>query len=297
MPVIAELQRDRGQVEGGFVQGMGWLTGEELVWDAEGRLLTHSSRHLQDSGDRRTSGGFPRALLRECRADRRDPRQQGCRRTAADAGDLRARGDPRCGGGISRPAARCRFASPATPEAIFDAIRSRTSSPRPAETMPEQRDGEPGSFVRRLEHKLESAAAERRRISVRRHATGQCLSGEIRPRMSRSTIDASSDFGARSARSDCLAARISRRSLINGIFHVEGRSSRCGVSRAYRTTRDGAIVIDPHRSPMCSARRLSIRASIQARACRSTLPHVPRAFRQRTWRQAVRGCMPPIRRR
>lgn len=33
---------DRGQVEGGFVQGMGWLTAEELVWDEKGRLLTHS---------------------------------------------------------------------------------------------------------------------------------------------------------------------------------------------------------------------------------------------------------------
>jgi xanthine dehydrogenase molybdopterin binding subunit/xanthine dehydrogenase small subunit len=33
---------DRGQVEGGFVQGMGWLTGEELLWDTQGRLLTHS---------------------------------------------------------------------------------------------------------------------------------------------------------------------------------------------------------------------------------------------------------------
>ena len=31
-----------GQVEGGFVQGAGWLTNEELVWDSEGRLLTHS---------------------------------------------------------------------------------------------------------------------------------------------------------------------------------------------------------------------------------------------------------------
>ena len=33
---------NRGQIEGGFVQGMGWLTCEELKWDAEGRLLTHS---------------------------------------------------------------------------------------------------------------------------------------------------------------------------------------------------------------------------------------------------------------
>jgi xanthine dehydrogenase large subunit len=33
---------DIGQIEGGFVQGMGWLTSEELVFDANGRLLTHA---------------------------------------------------------------------------------------------------------------------------------------------------------------------------------------------------------------------------------------------------------------
>jgi len=33
---------DRGQIEGGFVQGMGWLTSEELVFDDRGRLLTHA---------------------------------------------------------------------------------------------------------------------------------------------------------------------------------------------------------------------------------------------------------------
>lgn len=33
---------DIGQIEGGFVQGMGWLTTEELVFDREGRLLTHA---------------------------------------------------------------------------------------------------------------------------------------------------------------------------------------------------------------------------------------------------------------
>jgi xanthine dehydrogenase molybdopterin binding subunit/xanthine dehydrogenase small subunit len=33
---------NRGQIEGGFVQGMGWLTTEELKWDDQGRLLTHS---------------------------------------------------------------------------------------------------------------------------------------------------------------------------------------------------------------------------------------------------------------
>ncbi|MCP4488400.1 MAG: xanthine dehydrogenase molybdopterin binding subunit [Gammaproteobacteria bacterium] len=33
---------DIGQVEGGFIQGMGWLTSEELVWDGNGRLSTHA---------------------------------------------------------------------------------------------------------------------------------------------------------------------------------------------------------------------------------------------------------------
>lgn len=33
---------DRGQIEGGFVQGQGWLTTEVVEWDARGRLLNHS---------------------------------------------------------------------------------------------------------------------------------------------------------------------------------------------------------------------------------------------------------------
>ncbi len=33
---------DIGQVEGGFVQGAGWLTTEELIWDGTGRLRTHA---------------------------------------------------------------------------------------------------------------------------------------------------------------------------------------------------------------------------------------------------------------
>ncbi|ADM10358.1 xanthine dehydrogenase, C-terminal subunit [Parvularcula bermudensis HTCC2503] len=33
---------DRGQIEGGFIQGLGWLTSEELVYDSEGRLRTHA---------------------------------------------------------------------------------------------------------------------------------------------------------------------------------------------------------------------------------------------------------------
>jgi xanthine dehydrogenase large subunit len=33
---------DLGQIEGGFIQGLGWLTIEEVLFDDKGRLLTHS---------------------------------------------------------------------------------------------------------------------------------------------------------------------------------------------------------------------------------------------------------------
>ena len=38
---------DVGQIEGGIVQGIGWLTREELLWDKKGRLLTHSASTYQ----------------------------------------------------------------------------------------------------------------------------------------------------------------------------------------------------------------------------------------------------------
>jgi xanthine dehydrogenase molybdopterin-binding subunit B len=33
---------DIGQIQGGYIQGVGWVTTEEIKWDAEGHLLTHS---------------------------------------------------------------------------------------------------------------------------------------------------------------------------------------------------------------------------------------------------------------
>ena len=45
---------DIGQVEGAYVQGAGWLTTEELVWDGKGRLTTHapSTYKIPASSDR-----------------------------------------------------------------------------------------------------------------------------------------------------------------------------------------------------------------------------------------------------
>ncbi|MCA9701110.1 MAG: molybdopterin-dependent oxidoreductase, partial [Myxococcales bacterium] len=34
---------DRGQIEGGFMQGLGWLTSEELVWNGKGTLATRGA--------------------------------------------------------------------------------------------------------------------------------------------------------------------------------------------------------------------------------------------------------------
>ena len=33
---------DRGQIEGGYIQGLGWLTTEEVLWKSDGILTTHS---------------------------------------------------------------------------------------------------------------------------------------------------------------------------------------------------------------------------------------------------------------
>jgi xanthine dehydrogenase large subunit len=44
---------DMGQIEGGFVQGMGWLTTEQLVWNDKGVLTTHapSTYKIPTAGD------------------------------------------------------------------------------------------------------------------------------------------------------------------------------------------------------------------------------------------------------
>ncbi len=43
---------DLGQIEGAFMQGMGWLTTEELWWDSDGRLRTHGPSTYKIPGSR-----------------------------------------------------------------------------------------------------------------------------------------------------------------------------------------------------------------------------------------------------
>ncbi len=127
----------RGQIEGGFVQGAGWLTMEELVWDSEGQLRTHSPDTYKIPAVGDTPDVFNVALLSD----------------AAQSNVIhgsKAVGEPPLMLAISvREALRdavaafgssggqVRLASPATAEAIFNATRGRISSSRSSEATPE----------------------------------------------------------------------------------------------------------------------------------------------------------------
>ena len=56
---------DFGQIEGAFVQGMGWLTSEELVWDKEGRLMTHGPSTYKIPGSRDVPPDFNIHILED----------------------------------------------------------------------------------------------------------------------------------------------------------------------------------------------------------------------------------------
>ena len=62
---------DRGQIEGGFVQGMGWLTAEELWWDDAGRLRTHAPSTYKIPGSRDVPADFRIHMLTD--APNREP--------------------------------------------------------------------------------------------------------------------------------------------------------------------------------------------------------------------------------
>jgi xanthine dehydrogenase large subunit len=54
---------DLGQIEGAFVQGMGWLTSEELWWDDKGRLRTHGPSTYKIPGSRDVPPVFNARIL------------------------------------------------------------------------------------------------------------------------------------------------------------------------------------------------------------------------------------------
>jgi xanthine dehydrogenase large subunit len=56
---------DLGQIEGAFVQGMGWLTTEELWWDEAGRLRTHGPSTYKIPGSRDVPPVFHARILED----------------------------------------------------------------------------------------------------------------------------------------------------------------------------------------------------------------------------------------
>ncbi|SFN63191.1 xanthine dehydrogenase molybdopterin binding subunit [Dokdonella immobilis] len=124
---------DRGQIEGGFVQGMGWLTCEELRRDAQGRLLTDAPSTYKIP----TLGEVPEDFRVDLYRSERRP-------TAQVIFGSKAVGEPPLMLALSirealrdavasfGSASRVELASPATPEAIFRAIAAvRDVAPEP----------------------------------------------------------------------------------------------------------------------------------------------------------------------
>ncbi len=113
---------DRGQVEGGFLQGVGWLTLEELLWDDHGRLATAGASTYKLPSWSEMPADFRVSFLRDAR------------QSAVIFGS-KAVGEPPLMLAISvREAIReavaafgagevVTFDSPATPERVFFAVR------------------------------------------------------------------------------------------------------------------------------------------------------------------------------
>jgi xanthine dehydrogenase large subunit len=114
---------DLGQIEGGFVQGMGWLTTEELVWDARGRLRTHapSTYKIPCASDRPpdlrmalwAAGENREFTIRRSKAVGEPPLM------LANAAFLALNDACRAAGGGGWPA----LDAPATPERVLAAVR------------------------------------------------------------------------------------------------------------------------------------------------------------------------------
>ncbi len=117
---------DIGQIEGGFVQGMGWLTTEELFWDSAGRLMTHAPSTYKIP----TASDVPedfRVALHEFGGNREDTIYRSkavgepplMLATSVFSAIINAIGS-------LKPAVMPRLDAPATPEAIMRAIRATT---------------------------------------------------------------------------------------------------------------------------------------------------------------------------
>jgi xanthine dehydrogenase large subunit len=119
---------DRGQIEGGFIQGAGWLTVEDLLWDGEGRLATGSASTYKlpswsEVPERFEVAFLPRAtqpgVVSGSKAVGEPPLMLAISVREALRDAVAAFGDR---DGAVRPVVT--FDSPATPERVFFAIQA-----------------------------------------------------------------------------------------------------------------------------------------------------------------------------
>src|SRR4029077_9540005 len=122
---------------GGFVQGCGWLTSEELVWNAKGELLTHSPDTYKipavgDMPEVFNVAFLPQAtqanVIHGSKAVGEPPLMLALSVREAIRDAVAAFGEP--GGQVP-------LASPATCEAISNAIAARIRHAKPAGEAPE----------------------------------------------------------------------------------------------------------------------------------------------------------------
>ena len=128
---------DRGQIEGGFLQGVGWLTTEELLWDREGRVATGSASTYKlpswsEVPDVFNVAFLPRATAPGVVSGSKAVGEPPLMLAISVREALRdAIGAFAVGAGTQRPVIR--LDSPATPERVFFAIEHlRASGDTPA---------------------------------------------------------------------------------------------------------------------------------------------------------------------
>ena len=157
---------DLGQIEGGFVQGAGWLTLEDLRWDesdgeTRGRLATQAASTYKLPSFSEMPEVFNVSLLERAheegavygsKAVGEPPLmlafsvREALRQAAAEFGPAGTSVD---------------LASPATPEAVYWAVedaRSGNADPHVVEGLPGRVPDQPGSDAHRLHPRSERAA-------------------------------------------------------------------------------------------------------------------------------------------
>ncbi len=117
---------DRGQIEGGFVQGMGWLTSEELKWDAAGRLLTHSASTYQIPAIGDAPMEFNVTLLPDAANDKAVHGSKAVGEPPLMLAFSVREAIRDAVANFGKPGGQVPLASPATGEAVWRAIQGRT---------------------------------------------------------------------------------------------------------------------------------------------------------------------------